>query len=265
MKTVVIKYGGAAMQTPKLRQAMMQDIAQLKSLGMHPVVVHGGGPEISKLCQKMGITPQFIDGLRITDGQTLQIVQMVLTGKINKELVTDLHQQGVKAIGLSGQDGALLIATKSEHPSGIDLGQVGQITQVNSEILEILIQAGYIPVVAPIATSPQGSSFNINADSAASCIAKALKADHLVFLTDVPGILENPQDTTTKIDKIKSHEIEVLIASGKLSGGMIPKAQAALAALKEGVREVHILDGRVTHCLLQHFQGAKHMGTTFNL
>jgi acetylglutamate kinase len=263
MKTVVIKYGGAAMQTPELMQAMMQDIAGLKSLGMHPIVVHGGGAEISNLCQKMGIIPQFVDGLRITDSQTMQIVQMVLVGKINKELVSHLNQKDAKAIGLSGQDGNLLLAAKLTHSSGIDLGFVGQVTQVNPKILQTLIQAGYIPVIAPIAASAQTLGFNINADSAASHIARALKADHLIFLTDVPGVLSNPQDFTTKIETIKSHEVKTLIASGKLSKGMIPKVEAALAALKEGVGEVHILDGRVAHSLLLHFQGAERMGTTF--
>lgn len=265
MKTVVIKYGGAAMQTPELMKAMMLNIAQLKKLGMRPIVVHGGGPEISKMCQKMGITPQFIDGLRVTDSEAMQIVQMVLVGKINIELVSHLNQNGAQAIGLSGQDGNLLLATKSKHSSGIDLGFVGQINQVNSEILRTLTHVGYIPVVAPIATSLQALAFNINADSAASEIAKALNADHLVFLSDVPGVLSDPQDATTKIDLIRSHEVKALIASGKLSGGMIPKTEGAFAALKEGVGEVHILDGRVASSLLLHFQGEKPMGTTFKL
>ena len=265
MKTVVIKYGGAAMQTPELVKAMMLNIAQLKKLGMRPIVVHGGGPEISKMCQKMGVTPQFVDGLRITDMDTMQIAQMVLVGKINKELVSHLNQNGVQAIGLSGQDGNLLLATKSKHPSGVDLGFVGHITQVNAEILNTLLQAGYIPVIAPVATSLQALVFNINADSAASEIAKALNADHLVFLSNVPGVLSDPQDAATKIDTIKSHEVKALIASGKLNGGMIPKAEGACAALKEGVGEVHILDGREARSLLLHFYGEKPMGTTFKL
>lgn len=265
MKTVVIKYGGAAMQTPELMKTMMLNIAQLKRVGMHPIVVHGGGPEISKMCQKMGIAPQFIDGLRITDSEAMQIVQMVLAGKINKELVSHLNQNGAQAIGLSGQDGNLLLAAKSKHPSGIDLGFVGQITRVNPEILRTLTHAGYIPVIAPVATSLQALAFNINADSAASEIAKALNADHLVFLSDVPGVLSDPQDATTKIDTIRSHEVKALIACGKLSGGMIPKAEGAIAALMEGVGEVHILDGRAARSLLLHFQGEKPMGTTFKL
>lgn len=265
MKTIVIKYGGAAMQTPELMKEMMQSIAQLKADGMHPIIVHGGGPEISKMCQKMGIIPQFMNGLRVTDAETMQIVQMVLVGKINKELVSHLNQRGTLAIGLSGQDGNLLLAEKSKNLSGIDLGYVGQITQVNAGVLKTLIQAGYIPVVAPIATSLQALAFNINADSAASKIAMALKADHLIFLSDVPGVLNDRQDPSTKIDTIRSHEIEALIASGQLTGGMIPKVEGALAALHEGVGEVHILDGRIADSLLLHLQGKKKMGTTFKL
>ncbi len=265
MKTIVIKYGGAAMHTPELIKEMMQTIAQLKVIGMHPIVVHGGGPEISQMCQKMGITPQFIDGLRVTDSEVMQIVQMVLVGKINKELVSHLNQNGVQAIGLSGQDGNLLLAAKALHPSGIDLGFVGQITEVKPEILETLIHAGYIPVVAPIAASGQDYAFNVNADCAASKIAMALRADHLIFLSDIPGVLNDPQDAATKIDMIRSRDVEDGIASGKLSGGMIPKAEGALAALKEGVGEVHILDGKVAHSLLRHLQGEKQIGTTFKL
>ena len=263
MKTIVIKYGGAVMQPPELMKAIMQDIAHLKSLGMNPIVVHGGGAEMSEICTRMNIAPRFIEGLRITDRETMQIVQMVLVGKINKELIFYLNQAGVKAIGLSGQDSNLLLATKFKHPSGIDFGYVGEIIQVNPEILEVLVRAGYIPVIAPIAASQESLGFNINADSAAAHIAMAIQAGHLVFLTDVPGILDNPQDVTTKIDMIEKYEVEALLTSGKLSGGMIPKVRGALAALKEGVEKVHILDGRIPHSLLLHLQGTKLMGTTF--
>lgn len=265
MKPVVIKYGGAAMQSPELMQAMMESIAELKKLGMDPIVVHGGGPEISKMCQKMGITPQFIDGLRVTDSEAMQIVQMVLVGKINKDLVSHLNRRGALAIGLSGQDCNLLLAQKTHHPSGADLGFVGEIQQVNNAILKTVMQAGYIPVIAPIATSKQALAYNINADSAASSIATSLKADHLIYLSDVPGIMKNPQDPATKIDTIMSHEVEKWIADGTLSGGMIPKAQGAVAALKEGVGAVHLLDGREVHSLLLHLQGKKQIGTTFKL
>lgn len=265
MKPVVIKYGGAAMQTPEKMLAMMQDIAQLKVLGMHPILVHGGGPEISKMCKKMDIVPHFVEGLRVTDRETMKIVQMVLVGRINKELVSYLNQQGIKAVGLSGQDSNLLLAKKLAHPSGIDLGQVGEIVQVNPEILQMLLQAGYVPVIAPIATSVDGLSYNVNADSAASEIAITLKAEHLIFLTDVPGVLRNPQDETTKIDTIQSHQLHFLTQSGQLTGGMIPKAVGAFTALKAGVGGVHILDGRIENSLLLHLQGRKQMGTTFKL
>jgi acetylglutamate kinase len=244
---------------------MMQNIAQLKAFGMHLIVVHGGGSEISKLSERMGLTPQFLDGLRITDNETIEIVQMVLIGKINKELVSHLNQKGAQAIGLSGQDCNLLVATKSKHPSGIDLGFVGQISQVNPKILKTLIESEYIPVVAPIATSQEALAYNINADSAASEIAISLGVDHLIFLSDVPGVLMNPKDASTTIDVIRSHEAKALIANGTLTGGMIPKVKGAIAALEEGVGEVHILDGRAVHSLCQHLQGEKQIGTTFKL
>lgn len=244
------------MQTPESMETMMQDIAQLREHGWQPIVVHGGGPEISKVCKRLGITPQFVNGLRVTDYETMQIVQMVLVGKINKELVFLLNQKGAKVIGLSGQDGNLLLAEPLN-------GYVGLIKQVNPMILNMALQHGYIPVVAPVATSSNILGLNINADSAAAHIAIALQADHLIFLSDVSGILTDPQDPTTKIDTIKN--IEPLIASEKISGGMIPKAQEAFAALKQGVGKVHILDGRASHCLLSVLQKKKKIGTTFEL
>lgn len=265
MKKIVIKYGGAAMQTPALMQAMMEDIAVLSRQDIHPIVVHGGGPEISKLCQQMGIVPKFVNGLRVTDSETMQIVQMVLIGKINKELVGLLNQKGVKAIGLSGHDANLLVASKAISSSGVDLGYVGQIDRINPEILSLLMQAGYIPIIAPIGISQQAQSFNINADIAASQIAMALKADHLIFLTDVPGVLKDIKDPTSKIDVIASSQIPDLISSQVLSGGMIPKAEGAVEALKGGVGEVNIIDGRIEHILLQWFGGEVNVGTTFKL
>jgi acetylglutamate kinase len=256
MKTVVIKCGGAAMQSLESMETIMQDIAQLKEHGWQVIVVHGGGPEISRFCQKVGIVPQFVNGLRVTDHETMQVVQMVLIGKINKELVFLLSQKGVKAIGLSGQDGTLLVAEPS-------IDYVGQIKQVNPHILNMALQHGYIPVIAPIAASSNILGLNINADSVAAQIAVALQADHLIFLSNVPGILEDPQDPTTKIDTIKN--IEPLIESGKISGGMAPKAQEAIAALKQGVRKVHLIDGRRSHSLLSLLQEKKQIGTTFEL
>jgi acetylglutamate kinase len=249
---VVIKYGGAAMQTPAAVQAVMQDIIHLKALGMCPVVVHGGGPEISKMCQKMGIAPIFINGLRVTDQETLEIAQLVLIGKINKELVSQLNQEGGNAVGISGYDGNLLLA-KQADPC---LGLVGEIEQVNPTIITTLIQAGFIPVIAPIA------AYNINADSAAAAIAIALKAAHLILLTDVAGVLKDAKDLGSKIDAIKSSEINTLIKNGCLLGGMIPKIKGALTALQGGVSQVHILDGRVSNCLSLHFKGIETKGTS---
>lgn len=257
-KIVVIKYGGAAMQTPALIQTTMQDIVHLQKMGMHPVIVHGGGPEISKMCQQMGIAPAFVNGLRVTDGATLEIAQMVLVGKINKELVSHLNQQGGKAVGLSGHDANLLLAKQTDA----NLGFVGEIEQVSPEILAALIEAGYIPVIAPIATSKDFQSYNINADSSAASIAIALEADHLILLTDVAGVLKA---SGAKIDAIKTSEVSGLIQNGTLKGGMIPKIKGAAAAIQGGVDQVHILDGRVPHSLILHFQGVETKGTTIHV
>ncbi len=257
-KIVVIKYGGAAQQTPSLIKATMEDIVHLKKLGMCPIIVHGGGPEISKMCQKLGITPVFVKGLRVTDKETLEVVQMVLGGKINQELVLLLNQEGGNAVGLSGLDGNLLLAKQTDA----NLGFVGEVEKVNPAILFTLIQAGYIPVISPIASSFDSQSYNVNADSAAAAIAIELNASHLVLLTDVPGVLECIEDPSTKIEKIKSCEINALIESGKLKGGMIPKIKGALSAILGGVEQVHILDGRAPHSLLLHFQGIETQGTT---
>jgi acetylglutamate kinase len=243
MKTIVIKCGGTALQTPELMQLVLHNIVQLKMIGVKLIVVHGGGNVISTTCQKMKITPQFVEGIRITDGETMQIVQMVL-GKINKDLVSHLNQMGTRAVGISGQDGTLLLA----HALDDMFGLVGEIERVNPEILEILTYAGYIPVIAPIATSLDTTAYNVNADIVASRIAIALKADHLIFLSDVPGILDNGK----KIDRIKSHEIGNLISRGTIDKGMIPKVKAAFEALKEGVAKVHLLDGREAYPFLSN-------------
>lgn len=263
MMTVVIKYGGAAMHSPELMRGILHSIAELKKVGLQPIIVHGGGPEISKMSQKMGIVSQFIDGLRVTDTETIEIVQMVLAGKINKELVSQLNREGAPAVGLSGIDSNLLVARKLRHPSGKDLGYVGELLQVNTKVLSTLMDAGYIPVIAPIASSEDYCTLNVNADSAASGIAAAIKADHLIFLSDVAGILKKPQDPSTKIDVIRSGEIADLVATRTITGGMIPKAEGALAALNEGVGEVHLLDGRVADSLSLYFCEGKRLGTTF--
>ena len=227
-------------------------------MGMHPVIVHGGGPEISKMCQKIGIDPTFVNGLRVTDSQTLEIVQMVLVGKINKELVSQLNQKGIAAVGLSGHDCNLILAKQGDA----SLGFVGEIERVNPKILTTLIQAGYIPVIAPIATSKDSQSYNVNADSAAASIAIALNADHLIFLTDVSGVL---QESGEKIEIITGAEIGDMIARGHLKGGMIPKVEGALTAIQSGVNQVYILDGRVPNVLLLHFQDNETKGTAIHV
>jgi acetylglutamate kinase len=254
-KIVVIKYGGAAMQTPALMQTVAQDIVHVQRLGMHPVIVHGGGPAVSKICQKMGIVSTFVDGLRVTDRDTLAIAQMVLVGQINKEFVSQLHREGAAAVGLSGHDGLLILAAQMD----MRLGFVGKIERVNAGILTTLIHAGFIPVIAPIATSQEAQSYNVNADSVAASIAMALHADHLIFLTDVAGVL---QKSGTKIDSMSALEARAMLESGHVQGGMIPKIEGAFAAIQEGVSHVHILDGRVPHVLLLHFQNNDTKGTS---
>lgn len=251
---IVIKYGGAAMQSPDLVKSTMQDVQNLHDMGWHPVIVHGGGQEISKMCEKVGLTSSFVNGLRVTDKETLEITQMVLIGKVNKELVSCLNQTKNNAVGLSGIDGGLLIA-KPEDPG---LGFVGKIEQVNPAIIYTLIQANYIPVIAPIASSHERQHYNVNADIAASAIAIALKASHLVLLTDVPGILIN----STKIDKLCCADIPALINNKTLYGGMIPKVTSASEACQKGVGQVHLIDGRKPHALLHHIQNIETLGTT---
>jgi len=259
MSIVIIKCGGAVLQTPEQISAMMQEIARLKTQGYHPIVVHGGGPEISRICKTMGIAPRFVNGLRVTDSEMMPIVQMVLIGKINKELVLQLHQKGASAIGLSGYDGNLFLATQLEHPEGHDLGFVGKIVRVNCQFLMRWIEMGFVPVIAPVAPSVEGVAFNLNADHVASQMAISLQAEHLVFLSDVPGVL----DGVKKIDTIESDEAANLIERGAITGGMIPKVESALAALEQGVSQVHILDGKNPHSLFLHLQEGKQMGTTF--
>lgn len=262
MKTTVIKLGGAIMQNPSLMKTTIQDIAHLQNSHFFPIIVHGGGPVISNMCQRLGLETQFINGLRITDNNTLEIVQMVLAGKINKDIVMLLNQEHVKAVGLSGQDSQLLVAKKYIHPSGIDLGYVGEVHQTNPEILHILMERGYVPVIAPIATSLENQNYNINADEAASAIAMALNADHLIFLTDVAGVFSDIHDPSTKLDLIVENEVDGMISTGKLKGGMIPKVQGALKALRGGVNQVHIIDGGIPHSLLYQVEGTRNVGTT---
>lgn len=260
-KTVVIKYGGAALVDPKVKETVIQDIALMKLVGMHPVVVHGGGPEINAFLKKMDIPSKFVDGLRVTDGPTMEVVEMVLAGKLNKAIVTDIETQGVKAVGISGKDGGILNAKKIEKNNGVDYGCVGDVEFVDPTLVQSLIYNDFIPVIAPIGKDKEGNTYNINADYAAVAIAGALQAEKLVFLTDVEGVMRDIKDPDSIMSFIKSDAIESLIADGTISGGMIPKVECCMAAVKKGVNHVHILDGRVEHCLILEIFTPEGIGT----
>lgn len=248
-KTVVIKYGGSALINPKIKDTLVKDIALMKLVGMHPVIVHGGGPDINAFLKKLDIQSEFINGLRVTDDETMQIVEMVLAGKLNKDIVTEIEMQGVKSVGISGKDGGTLKAKKIEK-DGVDYGCVGEVESVDPSLIQSLIQNGFIPVIAPIGKDENGTTYNINADYAAVAIAGALHAEKLVFLTDVEGVMEDVHKPDSIMSFIKSEKIQSLIDDGIISGGMIPKVECCMAAVKEGVNNVHILDGRVEHCLI---------------
>jgi acetylglutamate kinase len=249
-KTVVIKYGGAAMLSEDLSKKIMQDITLLKYVGVNPILVHGGGGDINALLKKYEIEPQFHNGLRVTDPATMEIVQMVLSGKINKEIVSQLGVAGVKAIGLCGKDAQLIQAEKLLGDDGFDYGRVGKITGINTKLLNTLAQDEYIPVIAPIGVGEDGESFNINADTVAGDIAAALSAEKLMFLTDIDGIRSVPDDPSTLIYEISIDEINKYIESGVISGGMLPKVDGCIKAIKSGVKRTHILNGTIPHPIL---------------
>jgi len=268
-KTVVIKYGGHAMVNCELKKAVLTDAVLMKYVGMHPVIVHGGGPDITDMLKKVGKESTFVGGLRVTDDETMEIAQMVLVGKINKDIVGMLNGIGGSAVGLSGKDGNLLMAEKKlgrvRNAEGIeelvDIGQVGQVRQVNPGILETVIREGYIPVVAPVATDEAGDSYNVNADSAAGALAVALKADKLIILTDVEGILADRSDKSSLLSTISVPEVPGLVERGVIDGGMIPKVECCVNALQQGVGTTHILDGRVPHSILLEIFTDKGVGT----
>jgi acetylglutamate kinase len=258
-KRVVIKYGGAAMTDCSLKQKVMQDIVLMKFVGMHPIVVHGGGPEINTMLKRLDIESTFVDGLRVTDQATMEIVEMVLGGKVNKEIVSGINASGGKAIGISGKDGGLIEA-QALDPSG-RMGFVGRVKQVNPQIIETMIENGYIPVIAPVGIDQQGQSYNINADLAAAAIAVAMKADKLVLLTDVPGLLADARDSDSLISVLKISEVPGYVASGTIAGGMIPKVQCCVEAVEGGVGRTHIIDGRVSHSILLEIFTDEGVGT----
>jgi len=248
-KTFVVKYGGAAMVDERLKTQVMQDIVLLRTVGIKPVLVHGGGKEVSEVMQRMGLQPRFAGGLRVTDAETMEIVEMVLAGTTNKGIVSLIHCAGGKAVGLSGKDGNLLVARKLTH-GGNDIGYVGEVTQVNAEVIEVLAAAGYIPVISSVAIGEDGESYNVNADHAAGAIAAALCAEKLIVLTDVPGVLANLNDPTSLISEMSVAQAEELLRNGKAESGMAPKLEACITALRSGVQRAHIIDGRQPHAIL---------------
>ncbi len=258
-KIIVVKYGGNAMLNEELKQAVMEDIVLLNTIGIKVVLVHGGGPEINHMLERVGKESRFVDGLRYTDGETMEIVQMVLTGKLNKDIVGILLHKGGKAIGLSGVDSGLLRAKKTEK----DLGFVGEVTEVNPQIITTLLAQDFIPVVSTVALGEDGDQarYNINADTAAAKIAVALKAEKFVQLTNVPGILRNVEDPSSLIKRIERTAIGSLKATGVIAGGMIPKIECCETALNGGVPRTHIIDGRVPHSLLIEMFSDRGIGT----
>lgn len=248
-KTIVIKYGGNAMNDPVVMRTVMQDVAALKIVGVHPIVVHGGGPEINGMLKRLDIPSRFEGGLRVTDGDTMEVVQMVLAGKVNKNLVSLLNTMGVKAVGLCGKDGGLIEVDKMPSQNGVDLGYVGRIKAIHERIITAL-QQDFVPVIASIGTDAFGESYNINADTAAGAIGGALKAEKLMFLTDIDGIRADEKDANSLITKITVSEIRNMIATGQISGGMIPKVTGCIDAIEKGISSVLILNGTVPHAIL---------------
>ena len=245
-KVVVVKYGGAAMTDPELATLFAQDVVLMRSVGMRPVVVHGGGPQIGSLMKRLGMEPEFRDGLRVTDAETLDVARMVLVGKVNRDIVSAINVHGPLAVGLSGEDAGLITAS-ARHP---DLGFVGNVDAVNPDILDRLVAEELIPVVATIGTDLEGQAYNINADTAAGAVAEAVHAEKLVYLTDVIGVLRDVGDPDSLITTASADEMEKLVEEGILTGGMIPKITSCTRAVRNGVAHAHILDGRVPHALL---------------
>jgi acetylglutamate kinase len=260
-KTVVVKYGGSAMEDPRIRKSTAEDVVLMKYVGMNPIVVHGGGPAITSALKRMGVESHFHKGRRITDDETINVVEMVLCGSVNKDVVSLLNQAGGSAVGLSGKDANLLFAKKIEFEDGADIGHVGEVVNVDIRVLRVLCEAGMIPVIAPVATDVHGGRWNVNADTAAGEVAAALQAEKLVFLTDTPGLLRDKDDPETLIHHLRYQEIEPLTREGVIAGGMIPKVEACIKALDYGVVRTHIVDGRVPHALLLEIFTDRGLGT----
>lgn len=258
-KKIVVKYGGSAMLDEELKYNVIKDVALLKLIGLKPIIVHGGGKEISSWVAKVGKEPEFINGLRVTDAETMEIAEMVLS-KVNKGLVQMMQKLGLKAVGISGKDAGLMTVQK-KLSGGKDIGFVGEVTSVDSNILDTLIENDFIPVIAPIGSSEEFESYNINADDAACAIASAIHAEKLVFLTDIEGVFIDPGDKATLISEMDIQEAQSYIDKGVVGGGMLPKLNNCIDAIQNGVARVHILDGRVEHCLLLEFFTNKGIGT----
>ncbi|MDG1215271.1 MAG: acetylglutamate kinase [Luminiphilus sp.] len=261
-KTFVIKFGGNAMTNPELHESFARDVVLMKLVGMNPVVVHGGGPQIGQLLDRLNIETRFIDGMRVTDEHTMDVVEMVLGASVNKEIVDSIHRNGGRAIGITGKDGQLIQARKLSGPWGNegqpDIGQVGEVERIDTDILSTLSDSDYIPVIAPVAGSEDGSTYNINADLVAGKLAEVLRAEKLMLLTNVPGLLDANGKTLTGLS---SEQVETLIQSDVIQGGMLPKVRCALNAVKGGVNSAHIIDGRVPHAALLEIFSDEGIGT----
>lgn len=266
-KTIVVKFGGNAMVDPALHESFARDVVLMKLVGMNPVVVHGGGPQIGALLEKLNIQTEFVDGMRVTDAQTMDVVEMVLGGSVNKSIVSSINRNGGKAIGVTGKDGQLIRAHKlnvTRHspeldaPEIIDIGHVGEVDQIDTEVLDLILGSNFIPVIAPIGVGKDGSTYNINADLVAGKLAEVMQAEKLMLLTNVAGLMDKNENILTGLT---TAGVDALIADGTISGGMLPKIRCALDAVKAGVTSAHIIDGRVPHAVLLETFTDEGMGT----
>lgn len=260
-KRVIVKYGGSAMLDEKLQQSVIKDVALLKLVGMKPIIVHGGGKEISKWVKLMGKEPEFVEGLRVTDEDTMEVAEMVLN-KVNKHLVQMMEKLGVRAAGISGKDGGTIICDK-KTVNGKDIGYVGEVREVRPDLIDTLLEHDFVPIIAPIGLGDDFKSYNINADDAACAIAKSMKAEKLVFMTDIEGVCRDANDPSTLLSVLTLEEANRMIDEGFVGGGMLPKLRNCIDAVEGGVGRVHILDGRLEHCLLLEFYTKKGIGTAF--
>lgn len=258
-RIIVVKYGGSAMVDEELKAQVIQDVTLLKLVGFKPIIVHGGGKEISKWVSKVGMKPEFVNGLRVTDEATMELAEMVL-GKVNKSLVQLVESLGVRAIGISGKDGKLLSVNK-KYADGEDIGYVGEVKEVNARILYDLLEKDFLPIICPVGLDDNYNTYNINADDAACAIARAMRAEKLAFLTDIEGVYKNPEDPESLISELTVSEAYKLMREGFIGGGMLPKIHNCIDAIEHGVSRVHILDGRIPHCLLLEIFTNKGIGT----